>query len=371
MPHIQSELLRQLREGPSARSHGQENIQQPAGTALSNEKLARLNQAVLATFLEKADADPNNMQSSKDYCKDLLEELAGWLKGQTYYPRIRSLQDLLSGLANCKVNVRELEENFIADGAKLLAQYGQQYTIFNPIINALRQSHHEPKIKLPISQISRQDEKLLHAFTTALTLKQDTGEGLVKRRVYALKVLCKWLLAQTASGQSIPHGLDSLEKLRDHPDEKEVEDVICQCRDHPDTSDSANIKIAVQSLRELKPQVSSPVESRIMQPALHQQQPVRPDQSASPASPSYLSKLDFAPDEIALLRQAFPAAFSDQFDAAPAIEHSSVASTSGTQPHGVRRPAPPTQDESRAVRPRLDNNSHSPEPEEWRQYLNL
>ena len=392
MSRTQSELLRQLEERSSSRSSGQEGIRQQAGAALSDE-----DQAVLDNLLGKADADPDNAQSSKDYSKNLLEELAGWLKRQAHYPGIRSLQDL-SCPANRGVNLQEMEKKFIADGAPPLIPIEQPHSNFSPIIEALRQLSDEPpieKIKLPISPISRRDEKLLHNFRTVFRnykLNQGMPEHkvnlLLTLHIRAFKLLLNWLHEKPAFRET--HGLDSLEKLYADPDEDNLkrilnrievkmarqsmsqsltdrhirhsnDDVIKMVRrDGIDTDTSERmsiIKRAVQALRELRPRAPSPAESRTMQPAPRQQPSVQPDQPSDPSSPYYLSTLGFDSDDIDLIKQTFPGAFANQLAAAPPVEHAPVASTSGTQPHGVSRPASPSQDEPPAVRRRLEQQS--------------
>ena len=449
MPRRQSELLQQLQQGSSTSLHRQVHAQKSADATLSDEQVTQLNREVIATFLQKADAHEDNTQLTLDYWRDVLVEVAGWLKQQTHYPHLRSLVDLQSFLHSlAQQNMRkssyfkhvlDLESHFAASTAAPIRSIGadNQKRLTNLIYAIYDSSLRFPRIKLPSSGLSRKEEWLLHAYVDA-GLRKGTNKRALQTQVGCIGYLCQWLHKQKALQKSIPYGLDNLEKLRDHPksQENEVNKVVEDFLNDPDTLNHTVNQVnnnatftAIEQLREWKPQIQAPATSAATdlsaQTMLYQQPSVQPDQSASlspPHSPD-LAELGFTSSELAILNQMFPRRQDVQDDASSAVEHATAASTPGTQPHmvrrsaielqdqshaarphlnpdlnfpppedeefaapvaehaqiaptsgtqlhGIRRPAPSSHEESRAVRPRRDNDPNSPESGEWMQYLN-
>lgn len=227
------------------------------------------------------------------------------------------------------------------------------------------------------ADLSRQDELLLRAFK-AVGLRQGRSETMLRFQDSALRHLCRWLHKQTALQPPILHGLDSLKKLRDHPNENDVKSLINRFTNDPATDRSAKdfISAAVTNLRKWMPQAPAPAESRTAQTTLQRRHFGPFNQSANLAPPhnsDLPEELDITSGEAALHNQIFHGEADEQDDASSVIPHAQApeASTSGAQPHGVRRPAPEVDNESRAVRPRLDD---SPPPtifEELERFLGI
>jgi len=371
---MQAQLLHQWEAGPSNQSR-QEGMRHSVTSSppLSVAQLNQPNQALLAEFRRKADANPDNTPLTKDYFCDVLVELADWLKQQPHYPALRSLLDLVGFVCNDKQLydlgfIRTLVNNFTSSGAapvnlgkpNLLGQTFRLDLALRHIIEALNLSRYEPRITLQPSFASRQDERLLHTFHLDL-LRQDTiDRRTVSNNVSGLKHFHVWLHQQTALRKSIPHGLDSLEKLRDHPDENEVKEVIASFRSDPGTTRGIGKQAytAVMKFRRLMQQPPAQATSGLgTQPTL-QQLPAQLDQPANLAplhSPS-LTEPTFTEEEIDWLSKMLEGGSGEQHGASSSILHTQApeATHLGAQPHGVRRPAHWSQDEPRAVRPRLD-----------------
>lgn len=354
MSSMQVQLLRQLEAGPSNQSR-QEGVRHSATTSSPTlsitelNQVNRLNQVLLAEFRQKADADPDNTPLTKDYCCDVLVELANWLKQQSAYHRMHSLLDLV-GYA-CDDNhlhnhftARNLEKNFIASGAAPVHMgkpnpLGPIVVIdLGHIIEALNLSRHKPRITLPPAFASRQDERWQHAFRLVL-LGQSKNRKTAGNNISAFRHFCKWLHQQTALGKSIPHGLDSLEKLLNHPNENEVKEVMNSFKNTPGTTKAIGKQAhtAVIKFWNWRWQPPAPATSGLRaQPTLQQQLPARPEQPAN-LTPPHNSSLS-GPAFMAEV----PAFLSTVFD------------EEGGGQHGARRPALWPQDEPRAVRPRLN-----------------
>lgn len=105
-------------------------------------------------------------------------------------------------------------------------------------------------------------------------------------------------------------------------------------------------------------QPPAPATSGLRTQPTPQQPPVHPEQPANLAPPYSSSLIEFAftKEEIDSILACMPEERGEQHGASSATSHAQVAEASRleAQPHGIRRPAHRSEDEPRAVRPRLD-----------------
>ena len=319
-----SRLLRQME--PSTRPRGSGNVQQPAGAALSDEELTQRNRATLDDFFQKVDADPSNTPLTKRYWRDVLMEVADWLKRQISFPNIRSLADLRERPHAIAENVsaccRALERHFTESGMTARIQRVGHDDIKNLYSTLLKLplSLDESEISLLPSYLTRQDEWVLHRFEAVG--KQQCAPDTLSNEINQLKQFAKWLNEQAALPSPIPPALDSLEKVRLHPKDKEdeVDALIEHFKKNAHGMNKRKIKIAVQDLRTWLP--PAPASSAAIdpgtQPALPQQAPGQPEPSANLAEPSRLLEMGWTSGHLAILRELLPEAFDEQEDAASA-----------------------------------------------------
>ena len=319
-----SRLLRQME--PSTRPWGSGNVQQPASAALSDEELAQRNRATLDDFFQKVDADPSNTPLTKRYWRDVLMEVADWLKRQISFPNIRSLADLRERPHAIAENVsaccRALERHFTGSGMTAHIQKVGSDDIKNLYSTLLKLplSLDESEISLLPSYLTRQDEWVLHRFEAVG--KQQCAPDTLHNKINQLKQFAKWLNEQAALPSPIPPALDSLEKVRLHPKDKEdeVDALIEHFKKNAHGMNKRKIKIAVQDLRTWLP--PAPASSAAIdpgtRPALPQQAPGQPEPSANLAEPSRLLEMGWTSGHLAILRELLPEAFDEQEDAASA-----------------------------------------------------
>lgn len=353
---MQVRLMRQLEAGPSNQSE-QNRVPRSVTASTATLSIAKLNQvnelnqALLAGFRQKADANSGNTPLTIDYCFDVLEELAGWLKQQTAYCGMHSLTDLLRHVYAGNHHwfehiVRDLDKHLTNSGTapvrmgkpSVSGRTAYADICLIPIISALNLSRREPHITLPPAAISRQDERRLHTYHLAL-IAQSSDPKVASNYTVPLKHFCIWLQKQKEPGARILHGLDSLEKVLNHPNEEQVKEVLDGFRDHPDTTYSIGDKArtAINKLRNLKGRSLLRVRQRPRaQPTPRQLLPARPEQPANLAPP-HTSRLG-----------------GPAFVAGATVLPSKAPDEAGSSRHDLRRPAPWLQEKFRNVRPRVD-----------------
>ena len=95
-----------------------------------------LNTTTLSVFRQKADAHSGNTELTKDYCHDVLMEVAAWLKQQPHKPEIRSLAALQNLWHDDEHAAKTLVENFSGSDAAQVRMGGNDNKL-DDIIMAL------------------------------------------------------------------------------------------------------------------------------------------------------------------------------------------------------------------------------------------
>lgn len=242
MSRTQFQLLRQFEAeaGPSAPLQQEDidfaaQLEADLSSPLRQESL----QEVLAAFRHRADANRENTSVTKDYCCDVLGEIADWLTQQTYHPQIHSLSDLQrlwnSGNANNRQQINEqirmlMHEFHASCAAPILGGEVRWKNIDDAshslsIVMALLRS--DRSFLLLQSSISRQAERLIYAYRTLPEVLNPSGRGVLSERAMQRNVtwltrLSHWLDEKKARGESVLYGLDSLEKIRNHGQDREI-----------------------------------------------------------------------------------------------------------------------------------------------------
>ncbi|WP_334189984.1 hypothetical protein [Noviherbaspirillum sp.] len=343
--------MQQLEEAPPnpSRQEGAPHLASASSSTLSVTELNRVNrvnQALLEEFRQKADANPDNTPLTKDYCHDVLVELADWLKQQSAYPGMHSLPALV-GFA-CDDNRRcvdhiaqNLDKHFTDSGAAPVQMGKPSQLSFSlnmdlgHIISALSLSRREPHITLPPAVTTRQDEWLLHTHRFDL-IRQGSYSRTAINNIAGCRHFCIWLQQQKLIGTRILHGLDSLEKVLNFPNENQVKEVVESFRNDPGTTTAIGeqARTGINKLRMLKGQSPIPVRKYSRARPMHQQLlAARPEQPATLAPP-HTSRLG-----------------SPAFMAEAAALPSTASNEAGSSRFGVWRPVPRSQDASRYVRP--------------------
>ncbi len=347
--------MQQLEAGPSnqSRQEGASHSSLASTSTLSvaeSGRVHRLNQAMLAEFRQKADANPDNTPLTKDYCHDVLEELADWLKQQSTYHTIHSLRALADYA--CAQNyrrfdriARDINKDFINSGAARVQMGKPNPPSLVPdsdlglIIKALNLSRHESRIALPPASVSRQDERLIHRLQVTL-LGQGENPATLANNIAGFKQFCIWLRQQAVFGTQTPFGLDSPEKLLNHPDEKQVKVVVDSFRDTPSVTEATGdqARTAINKFRKLLGQ--APMRMRTYLEAgstLPQQRPVQPAGKSINIAPPYN-----------------PGVSRPVFMAEAAASPGAASEEAGSSRYGVWRPVPGSRGASRQVRPHAD-----------------
>lgn len=253
-------------ESPTAGSSLATPGNMAANAAATHEQLAQLNKTVLDDFIQKAEKHLGNTKLTIDYYRDVLEEVADFLATQ---PQIRSLQDLQR--LNCsnpddRRRVNNLIKEFYARGnAKITLgiKYAKKDKLLK-VFDALNQSvAPNASIKLQLSNISRQADRLIHEYASTPLVQAGISEKYLKQYTFDLNHLAKWLDAKRESGQPVSdeenslEKLGSLEKLRTYSDDESVKKVIehfCKEKENdpefPERTKSG-IGAAVKSFRKL------------------------------------------------------------------------------------------------------------------------
>lgn len=209
-----------------------------AGAAATDEQLAQLNKAVLDAFIQKAEKHRDNTKLTIDYYRDVLEEVAHFLAQQPQKCSLEDLQRLLSSgnRDDDKRRTEGLITGFIASGrAKItLGRERSSNKLFDVIFPLGQSAHSNGSIRLLFSEISRQAERLIHAYANTLPHRAQISQKKFNEYVGHLRHFAKWLDAKRYNEQPVSdeenslEKLGSLEKLRVYSDEKSVDKVVAR-----------------------------------------------------------------------------------------------------------------------------------------------